>query len=398
MERETIAERIRDNMHELAKTGRWLGGTTPTGYSSESVQKVTTDGKAKKACKLKLIPEEAEIIKLIFDLYIEYDSLTAPESELMKLGIKTKNNKHFTRFSIKSILQNPVYMTADETAYNYLVKENTDLNSDKKDFDDIYAIMAYNRTRQEKGKAVTYLPPDKWIVAVCLHPGIIPGKIWISVQDSLNRNKSKAYRKPQNNKALLTGLLYCTCGNRMYPKISKQKTANGKPIYIYVCKLKERSKRTLCNSKNANGNTLDVAVIEQIKLLEDDKGSFIDQLEQSRKFYTRNRVAYEDQIASMQKNKSDIDVMRQLLSVFKDSIDEMTVEQKRSAIRTLVRKVVWDGVKAHIILFGAQDDDIEYPPLSQFSNETNAAEDDDILTKTHRGEDIKRDFTVNRLI
>ena len=62
MKRETIAERIRDNMHELAKTGRWLGGTTPTGYSSESVQKVTTDGKAKKACKLKLIPEEAEII------------------------------------------------------------------------------------------------------------------------------------------------------------------------------------------------------------------------------------------------------------------------------------------------------------------------------------------------
>ena len=27
LERETIAERIRDNMHELAKTGRWLGGT-----------------------------------------------------------------------------------------------------------------------------------------------------------------------------------------------------------------------------------------------------------------------------------------------------------------------------------------------------------------------------------
>ena len=33
LERETIAERIRDNMHELAKTGRWLGGTTPTGYT-----------------------------------------------------------------------------------------------------------------------------------------------------------------------------------------------------------------------------------------------------------------------------------------------------------------------------------------------------------------------------
>ena len=39
LERETIAERIRDNMHELSKTGRWLGGTTPTGYASESESK-----------------------------------------------------------------------------------------------------------------------------------------------------------------------------------------------------------------------------------------------------------------------------------------------------------------------------------------------------------------------
>lgn len=37
LERETIAERIRDNMHELSKTGRWLGGTAPMGYASESI-------------------------------------------------------------------------------------------------------------------------------------------------------------------------------------------------------------------------------------------------------------------------------------------------------------------------------------------------------------------------
>ena len=49
LERETIAERIRDNMHELAKTGRWLGGTTPTGYTSEAVKTVTVDGKSKRA-------------------------------------------------------------------------------------------------------------------------------------------------------------------------------------------------------------------------------------------------------------------------------------------------------------------------------------------------------------
>ncbi len=55
LERETIAERIRDNMHELSKTGRWLGGTTPTGYASESESRVTVDGKERKAYKLKPI-------------------------------------------------------------------------------------------------------------------------------------------------------------------------------------------------------------------------------------------------------------------------------------------------------------------------------------------------------
>ena len=68
LERETIAERIRDNMHELAKTGRWLGGITPTGYVSESVKSVTVDGKTKKACKLKLVEEEAQIVRLVYDL------------------------------------------------------------------------------------------------------------------------------------------------------------------------------------------------------------------------------------------------------------------------------------------------------------------------------------------
>ena len=119
LERETIAERIRDNMHELAKTGRWLGGTTPTGYASESVKSITVDGKTKKACKLKIIPQEIEIIKTIFDVFVETNSLTITEAELMRRRLFTKNNKHFTRFAIKAILQNPVYMIADEDAYRY---------------------------------------------------------------------------------------------------------------------------------------------------------------------------------------------------------------------------------------------------------------------------------------
>ena len=38
-------------------------------------------------------------------------------------------------------------------------------------------------------------------------------------------------------------------------------------------------------------------------------------------------------------------------------------KQNRAAIRTVIRKVVWDGVNAHVVLFGVQDDEIAYPEI-----------------------------------
>ena len=428
LERETIAERIRDNMHELAKTGRWLGGTTPTGYASEAVKSIHVDGKTRKACRLKLIPEEAEVIKTIYDLYMETDSQTLTEAELIKRGLKTKNNKYFTRFSIKSILQNPVYMIADEDAYNYFVKVKSDLFSDRKAFDGVHGIMAYNRTCQEKGRTTKFRPPEEWIVAVGLHPGMIPGKVWAAVQESLERNKSKAYHRPRSNEALLTGLLYCTCGSRMYPKLSQRKTPDGKQVYTYVCKMKERSRRTVCHSKNVNGNIIDMAVIQEIKLLTEDREAFTMQLKKNRKIHIGERMNCRERLTALRKEEKDAEKkiaglvdslaglgdsaakvhvvkrmeqlnqewmelkvhicelerlssqnelshtefegMCQILAGFADGIDEMSIQQKRMVIHSIVRKVVWDGLNAHVVLFGAQDDEFDFPDTSGDGSET----------------------------
>lgn len=421
LERETIAERIRDNMHELAKTGRWLGGNAPTGFQSEAVSKVTVDGKKRKSFKLVPIPEEAKIPKMIFDLYTETDSLTAVEAEMLRRRIKTKQGKDFTRFAIKAILQNPVYMVADEDAFDYFQEREADVCFPKEAFDGGCGIMAYNRTDQEKGKTTVLLPVSEWIIAIGQHPGLVPSKQWIKVQESLDRNKSKAYRKPRNNEALLTGLLFCSCGDRMYPKLSQRKTTDGEPIYTYVCKMKERSKRERCNRRNANGNILDAAIIEQIKSLTEHDSSFLTQLEKSRQFYTGNREQYESQLADLrteyaenektinglidslgmvgdsiakprvlkrieeltQTNRDvenriheleglteanalsdmEFDLLRQMLSMFRANIDEMSIEEKRAAIRTVVRKVIWDGVNAHVVLFGADEGEIEFPDM-----------------------------------
>ena len=178
LERETIAERIRDNMHELSKTGRWLGGNTPTGYESESVSHVTIDGKTKRACKLKILTEEIGIVKLIYDKFLETGSLTKTETYLLQNGYTTKNGKQFTRFAVKGILSNPVYLIADEFAYDYLTKSHVDLFAEQSDFDGVHGIMAYNRTLQQPGRAHQIKPMEEWIVSVGKHQGVIEGKSW----------------------------------------------------------------------------------------------------------------------------------------------------------------------------------------------------------------------------
>ena len=158
LERETIAERIRDNMHELSKTGRWLGGTTPTGYASESLSSVTVDGKVKKACKLGPIPEEIQLVKTIFEGFMETGSLSKTDQYLLEHRCVTKRGKQFTRFAIRGILTNPVYMIADETAYQYLKENHVDLFAERSEFDGEHGIMAYNRTLQRSARRTRFAP------------------------------------------------------------------------------------------------------------------------------------------------------------------------------------------------------------------------------------------------
>lgn len=424
LERETIAERIRDNMHELAKTGRWLGGNTPTGYRSESVQTVTVDGKTRKACKLKLLPEEGELVKKIYALYAQTDSLSKTEAELLRQGIKTKTGRDFTRFSIKSILQNPVYLIADQDAYRFFVDREADLFSAPTDFDGVHGVLAYNRTDQEKGRATVYLPVNEWIVTVGQHQGLIPGREWVRVQESLEQNRSKSYRKPRSNRALLTGLLFCSCGSRMYPKLSKRLNREGQPVYTYVCKRKEHSQGSQCGQKNISGNLLDAAVIEEIKGLTEDKATFLRQLDKGKQFHTGERTEYDTKLDDLRRQSAGIekkvialvdslaeldsaaarnqvarrieelnsqkeslttkitelegltaqhalsgeefDLLAQLLSAFRTTIDLLSVEEKRAAIRTIVQKVVWDGSLAHVVLFGGEGD-VDYTTIPDLS-------------------------------
>lgn len=409
LERETIAERIRDNMHELAKTGRWLGGVTPIGYTSESVKSVSVDGKQKKACRLKLVPEEAETVRTVFWLFQRTNSLAETEAELLRRRMATRGGKPFSRFSIKAILQNPVYMAADQYAYDYFIENGAEVFADCEEFDGVHGVMAYNRTDQQKGRAAILRPVAEWIVSVGQHPGLVSGRAWINVQKVLERNKSKTVHTPRGNNALLTGLLYCGCGGKMYPKLSRSRTERGERSFYYACKRKEKSHGCLCAAKNVNGNALDRAVIERLKLLEEDRDSFTAQMKSLKNSIEEDHSMGKERFASLQKKQKDTekamdalacslaalndraaravvagrmealaheyertqaDIRQQLdaalspndigecdafpwLCSFQDCMEKSSIEQKRGALRTLVERIMWDGTCAHLILHGA---------------------------------------------
>ena len=422
LERETIAERIRDNMHELSKTGRWLGGNTPTGYESESVSHVTIDGKTKRACKLKILPEEIGIVKLIYDKFLETGSLTKTETYLLQNGYTTKNGKQFTRFAVKGILSNPVYLIADEFAYDYLTKNHVDLFAEQSDFDGVHGIMAYNRTLQRPGKANQIRPMEEWIVAVGKHPGIIAGSDWVRVQAMLDVNKSKSYRRPRSNVALLSGLLRCgECGDYMRPKLTNRKNADDELIYTYMCSTKERSHGTVCSMKNCNGNTLDAKIVEEIRKVATDKKDFGQLLSKTKKVINDNKASYEAELTLLVKNHAETEARikrlveslsvasetsakyvmeqidelhrqseqeqtriaeleklarqsnalsqnlffyRDMIESFADTVDSTTIEERRRLLRTIVKKVVWDGKNVYVYLF-AEDGELNLPPIGQ---------------------------------
>ena len=255
LERETIAERIRDNMLELSKSGRWLGGVTPTGYRSEPIQK---DGKT--ICRLQPVPEEQRLVRQIFDCFLRTHSLTGTEAALLAQGERSKNGRPFSRWTIKGILTNPVYLCADAAARDYLREIGVTLCAAREAFDGRRGITVYNRTARQKGGGQRPNPPERWIAAVGAHPGLIPGRDWVAVQRLLEQNRRKGYRRPRSHTALLSGVLRCACGAYMRPKMLRGDN------FCYMCRTKERSRRQACNVKNCPGG-IDGLVLTHIAAL-----------------------------------------------------------------------------------------------------------------------------------
>ena len=136
-ERDIIAERIADNLIELAKDGRWMGGCTPTGF--KAIRNTIGSGKNKTSIThLEPTPDEKKMVQQIFKTFRQCRSINKTATTIGE-DYKTKFGKEHTSLSIKDILSNPIYCTADEISFDYFYQKNGNICSDEKDFDAIHA-------------------------------------------------------------------------------------------------------------------------------------------------------------------------------------------------------------------------------------------------------------------
>jgi DNA invertase Pin-like site-specific DNA recombinase len=174
-EREVIGERVRDKIAASKRRGLWVGGPVPLGYRAV--------GK-----KLEVAPEEADLVRKIFALYIELGSVGALARALDEQGVKPKprqlpngQSKAAERYTIGPLahmLKNRFYV--GEVAY---------------------------RGEVHKGE----------------HPAIVDREVFDRVQALLAQRSVARTLKRGNSPHLLTGLIFDDRGNPMSPTHANKK-------------------------------------------------------------------------------------------------------------------------------------------------------------------------------
>ena len=401
LERNAAAANIRDNMRALARMGRWLGGVTPTGYISRLAPPMADQPAGEKAYRLELHPEQAKTVSLIFQLFLELDSLAKVTGELEGRKITTKNGRAFSRFTIRQILSNPVYMRADQDAYLYFTRLGAEVCSPKEAFDGKKGMMVYNKTAQQSGQTTQQREISEWIVAVGEHDGLISAADWIAAAGQLSRNKSNTMRKPKSDHGLLAEILRCgNCGAHMRPKLIKL-NEDGHPSFSYLCERKEQSRSTECDITNLSGQLADVAINSLLGALDPDEPDLLPpypqlpltpeaidahnsrigdiklQIEENEKGISRlvfslinaiDKSAYEEiikqidilheQTAALRTQSQELEALTQphpLSGACRDALGDLlmnwshyrnleaSITRRRAALRSLVNSVIWDS-------------------------------------------------------
>jgi len=326
MERETTAERVKDSMIELAKSGKWAGGKAPLGYKRE---RVLLNGKHHTI----LVKNENELpfLNMIFDTFLVGHSLSGLETYFRKKGIKTLNGKYMSSIQLYNILKNPHYVAATKEVYDYFDGLGCIMASDRERFDGKYGLVVYGRTKGGKKKTHTINPPEDWVVSVGLHEPLIPAKKWLAAQERFGKNIIDKMRKHEIG--ILKGIVKCKCGYAM--RVQHKVDKIYKKVYDnYYCQNRNRRGPEFCDMKMVGVDELDGKMINVLKQLSINKNllkKYVKQLNTSTP--VRDKDAIKREIVSIKKK------IENLTAALQDNFESSAAKYIISEIEKLDKQI-----------------------------------------------------------
>lgn len=210
LERETIQKRVEDAYFARSQKGFYMGGRIPYGFRKKPT---VIDGIHTSMYEIE--PEEAEQVKLIYELYSQpYRSFGDVIAKFREMGI-TKRGKPWERTRIRDILINPIYVKADLDVYDFYKNEGVAIANDPSDFIGTNGCYYY-KGKDFVGRKHTVLDGNNLVLAP--HEGIIPSDIWLACRHKcLSNGQVRPYQKAKNT--WLAGKVKCgVCGYALVDK------------------------------------------------------------------------------------------------------------------------------------------------------------------------------------
>lgn len=320
LERETIAERVKDNMLEMAKNGKWTGGKIPLGFKSKKVSYIDDTGKKRYKTSLEHDTKDLEFVKFLYEKYLELGSLHKLEVYTHQNNIRSCSGRLFEKSTLKIILQNTIYVKANSNVVDYLTTHGCKVYGEP---DGIHSLLSYNKTESthKNGKSTKCRKnPSEMFAAISNIEGYLEPELWLKVQLQFDKNKETFPRLGKTHNSLLTGKLFCgVCKSRMLIQHGQVSPKTGKKRFYYVCYLKRTSQRKLCNPKNVQLDKIENVVLKSLKNLSYDKNSFLNNLE-GKNHNINNSTELLSLNKSLEEKKSQIDVLLNKLSLDHDDL------------------------------------------------------------------------------
>ena len=208
-EYKTINRRLQSGRAAAAREGKYIASIAPYGY--EKV-KIPND----KGYTLQIIPEQAQVIKNIFDWYINgFDGkklgLGGIARKLNDLGVRPYRHEYWGKEALRDIITNPVYAGKIRWGYRKVKKTTAD------------------------GKITKSRPislDENCILSDGLHQAIISQDIFDKAQEILKSVPAPPVGYKKEIKSPLAGLIVCAkCGHKM---TLRSASTPEKPPYL-VC-------------------------------------------------------------------------------------------------------------------------------------------------------------------